>query len=308
MPLPKIRFSSLPRPVWEHILARVAERQISLQDLRRLQDWVNTGPWAPMAIGTRISGHLVSAVPANFRKQYWRKAWPPSALESSIRRLGAGTAALAWADPTRGTYRVFSKGRIANLALKNRLVRAAAAEGAFPNGEMVDGGIELYRGLARGGAGLIILGTWPSRRPDGRRVRRPAYTKTASHPRFARLREVAHANGNGCKIVAQLNHAGMQSRLFVSPSALRLPSGPNRQNKPGRLQPGKLRRSSRTTPRRHGGPGTPVLTASNSTRRMATSSTPCSPPLPTTGPTSTAVPSRNGSRSFAKWSSRRAPA
>jgi hypothetical protein len=47
MPLPKIRFSSLPRPVWEHILARVEERQISLQDLRRLQDWVNAGPWAP---------------------------------------------------------------------------------------------------------------------------------------------------------------------------------------------------------------------------------------------------------------------
>ena len=47
MPLPKIRFSSLPRPVWEHILARVEERQISLQDLRRLQDWVSAGPWAP---------------------------------------------------------------------------------------------------------------------------------------------------------------------------------------------------------------------------------------------------------------------
>ena len=47
MPLPKIQFSSLPRPVWEHILARVEERRISLQDLRRLQDWVNAGPWAP---------------------------------------------------------------------------------------------------------------------------------------------------------------------------------------------------------------------------------------------------------------------
>src|ERR1035441_3712711 len=34
MPLPKIRFSSLPRPLWEHILARLAERRISLQELR----------------------------------------------------------------------------------------------------------------------------------------------------------------------------------------------------------------------------------------------------------------------------------
>jgi hypothetical protein len=47
MPLPKIRFSSLPRSIWEHILARVEERQISLQDLRRLQDWVHAGPRAP---------------------------------------------------------------------------------------------------------------------------------------------------------------------------------------------------------------------------------------------------------------------
>jgi hypothetical protein len=45
--LPKIRFSSLPRPVWEHLLARVAERQISIEDLRRLQEWVKTGPVAP---------------------------------------------------------------------------------------------------------------------------------------------------------------------------------------------------------------------------------------------------------------------
>jgi hypothetical protein len=45
--LPKIQFFSLPRPVWEHILASVEERQISLQDLRRLQDWVKGGPCAP---------------------------------------------------------------------------------------------------------------------------------------------------------------------------------------------------------------------------------------------------------------------
>jgi hypothetical protein len=45
--LPKIRFSDLPRPVWEHLLARVAERQVSLADLRRLQDWVKTEPAAP---------------------------------------------------------------------------------------------------------------------------------------------------------------------------------------------------------------------------------------------------------------------
>ncbi len=47
MRLPKIRFSNLPRPVWEHILERVQARQISLQDLRTLQEWVNSFPSAP---------------------------------------------------------------------------------------------------------------------------------------------------------------------------------------------------------------------------------------------------------------------
>jgi hypothetical protein len=45
--LPKIQFANLPREVWTHILARVNERQISLKDLQRLQDWVQTEPEAP---------------------------------------------------------------------------------------------------------------------------------------------------------------------------------------------------------------------------------------------------------------------
>ncbi|MBZ5625837.1 MAG: hypothetical protein LAQ69_45170 [Acidobacteriia bacterium] len=33
--------------MWKHILARVEDRQISLDDLHRLQFWVRTGPVAP---------------------------------------------------------------------------------------------------------------------------------------------------------------------------------------------------------------------------------------------------------------------
>jgi hypothetical protein len=33
--------------VWQHLLERVAERQISLADLSRLQDWVKSEPHAP---------------------------------------------------------------------------------------------------------------------------------------------------------------------------------------------------------------------------------------------------------------------
>ena len=45
--MPKIRFVNLPRPLWEHILERVAERAITLDDLQRLRSWVATEPQAP---------------------------------------------------------------------------------------------------------------------------------------------------------------------------------------------------------------------------------------------------------------------
>jgi hypothetical protein len=45
--LPRIRFSDLPHGVWQHLLQRVAEHQISLADLSRLQDWVKSEPYAP---------------------------------------------------------------------------------------------------------------------------------------------------------------------------------------------------------------------------------------------------------------------
>lgn len=45
--MPKIRFTDLPRGLWEHLLQHVEERQIALADLKRLQAWVRTEPHAP---------------------------------------------------------------------------------------------------------------------------------------------------------------------------------------------------------------------------------------------------------------------
>ncbi len=45
--MPQIRFSSLPRGLWQHLLERVEQRQISMEDLRSLQIWVKSEPWAP---------------------------------------------------------------------------------------------------------------------------------------------------------------------------------------------------------------------------------------------------------------------
>ncbi len=45
--MPAIRFSDLPRGLWQHLLDRAEQREITLADLRRLQEWVKSGPWAP---------------------------------------------------------------------------------------------------------------------------------------------------------------------------------------------------------------------------------------------------------------------
>lgn len=45
--LPKIRFSDLPHGLWQHLLDRVQEREITLGDLKRLQEWVKSEPFAP---------------------------------------------------------------------------------------------------------------------------------------------------------------------------------------------------------------------------------------------------------------------
>jgi hypothetical protein len=44
-----IRFANLPRAVWRHILDRVDERKIPLDDLLQLQEWVKSNPEAPDA-------------------------------------------------------------------------------------------------------------------------------------------------------------------------------------------------------------------------------------------------------------------
>ena len=45
--MPKIRFFDLPRGLWQHLLERVQQREITLTDLSRLQEWVKSEPEAP---------------------------------------------------------------------------------------------------------------------------------------------------------------------------------------------------------------------------------------------------------------------
>lgn len=77
MPLPKIRFADLPRPVWEHLLARVAERQVSLTDLQRLQAWVRSSPDAPHGDWYKDFGSFVLCGSGQFPKTVLAKGMQP---------------------------------------------------------------------------------------------------------------------------------------------------------------------------------------------------------------------------------------
>ena len=130
-------------------------------------------------------------------------------------QIGAGAGLLAQSPAMgagrRNDYRIFSEGRIGKLRLKNRLVRAATAEGACPDGKMTEAGLDIYRALAGGGVGLIITGhmtVMAEGRAEG--------TQTCIYDdRFLdsirSIADVVHTPGNECKVVAQISHAGIQA-------------------------------------------------------------------------------------------------
>jgi hypothetical protein len=79
--LPKIRFSDLPRDLWQHLLARVEERRIPLSDLRRLQAWVKSEPFATDAdwyrtLSLSSCAAAVSAEKSGVMFQFFRDGVP----------------------------------------------------------------------------------------------------------------------------------------------------------------------------------------------------------------------------------------
>ena len=45
--MPKIRFKELPAPIITHLSQRVRDREISVEDLKRLETWKASDPDAP---------------------------------------------------------------------------------------------------------------------------------------------------------------------------------------------------------------------------------------------------------------------
>ena len=100
--------------------------------------------------------------------------------------------------------KIFQPGQIGKLKIKNRIVMLPAVQFASANGEVTDRTIEHFTEIARGGAGLIIVGLVS---PFGFIIPNPLILDS---DRFIfghyRLTEAVHAYG--AKIGAQLNHLG----------------------------------------------------------------------------------------------------
>lgn len=107
---------------------------------------------------------------------------------------------------------LFRPGRIGQIEIRNRIVRAGTSETmAGESGEVTDPLIELYETLSRNLVGLIITGHLYCH-PRGQY----AYHQTGIYddsliPGLRRLTEAVHRHGGA--IFAQLAHAGSQSRV-----------------------------------------------------------------------------------------------
>jgi 2,4-dienoyl-CoA reductase-like NADH-dependent reductase (Old Yellow Enzyme family)/thioredoxin reductase len=107
--------------------------------------------------------------------------------------------------------KLFERGRIGNLELKNRVVMTAmGCSFASSTGEASDEMIRYYADRAKGGCGLII--TEITRVDDETGIGTPnqlSVTKEEDIPRLTRLAEAVHAYDT--KIFVQLHHPGNQT-------------------------------------------------------------------------------------------------
>jgi len=109
---------------------------------------------------------------------------------------------------SRKNYTLFSEGQIANVKLKNRLVRSATAEGASPEGRISEKGLHLYRRLAEGGTGLIITGhvvavAAGDAHPFQTHIDGDTYIDS-----LAKIVETVHTADDKCKVIPEITHAG----------------------------------------------------------------------------------------------------
>jgi 2,4-dienoyl-CoA reductase-like NADH-dependent reductase (Old Yellow Enzyme family) len=100
--------------------------------------------------------------------------------------------------------------------------------GVSPEGYFSDHGVAIHQALAEGGVGLIISGhmiVMPPERNGGMCLGTCMYDDRFIHS-IRQMATAVHHVGNGCKVMAQINHVGMQDIIDtpVSPSGVSWPN------------------------------------------------------------------------------------
>lgn len=109
------------------------------------------------------------------------------------------------------------------MKLANRFIRSATYDGMAKHGQVTQSQIELYKGLAQGGVGLITSGL-TAVSEDGRLSAFQNYIFNHDHLEgLSRLTQAVHQAGG--KVAVQLAHAGRES----NPRGGNLPAGPSAQ-------------------------------------------------------------------------------
>lgn len=157
------------------------------------------------------------------RREFMKLAAAGTASMLVAPTLAASTAIAQ--SGTRSHYKLFSKGRIGKMELKNRLVRSAAFEtGGNPTpgldkGKVTEGYVTFHRRLAEGGVGLIITG-YMAPMEIGFLNSQIGTFDDRFIPGLAKVAEAVHSAPGGCRIVAEIGHGGMG----IGPSGIDWPT------------------------------------------------------------------------------------
>jgi len=109
-----------------------------------------------------------------------------------------------------GDGAVFSRGRIAALELRNRVIRAGCFEGLCQHGNVTEALIEHHRQVAAGGVAMTTV-AYCSVSFDGRAFGHEMWMREEIVPDLGRLADAVHREGAAASI--QLGHCG----FFASP-------------------------------------------------------------------------------------------
>lgn len=111
----------------------------------------------------------------------------------------------------RENYMVFSPGRIGRVTMKNRLVRSATCEYKMAeNGAVTDTVLDIYRNLAKGGAGMIITGLMAVTQSGKGVSGQACIYEDCFIDEIAKISGAVQMVNNDCLVIAQLCHSGRQ--------------------------------------------------------------------------------------------------